>query len=116
MTLDVKAGDTVIVYGMWGRKRISTVQKVTPTGKIRVDNNLYSATGVRHVNTFEVEYLEIATPEKVKAIRDRYTILKAITICHEIDIEDLTVEKAEKIIAILRKEDEEKHNVLLQKR
>ena len=99
MTLDVKAGDTVIVWGMWGRKRISTVQKVTPTGKIRVDGNLYDATGFRRIDKWDSERLQKPTSEQLKQIRDEYKINKALKMCHEVRV--LTIEQAEKIVDIL---------------
>ena len=97
--LDVKVGDTIIVLGMWGKRRISTVQKVTPTGKIRVDGNLYDANGFRRIDRWESEHLQKATSEQLKQIRNEYKINKALKMCHEVKV--LTIEQAEKIVDIL---------------
>ena len=97
--LDVKVGDTILVCGMWYKRRISTVQKVTPTGKIRVDGNLYDANGFRRINKWESEYIQKPTSEQLKQVRDEYKINKALKMCHEVKV--LTIEQAEKIVDIL---------------
>ncbi len=101
--LNVKVGDKVL-YERRGRERIVTVTKVTPTGRIRIDFTDSQFDKYGHQmggDTWFSSRIRRATPEDIKRIEQKKTILKAYELCQTIDAKSLSYEKALKIIEIL---------------
>lgn len=61
---ELKAGDRVFVRNMYGSTSLETVQRVTPTGRVVVNNTQYIA-GVHRADTWRVSRLEEADPSKI---------------------------------------------------
>lgn len=101
--LNVKAGDKVIVIGRFS-KSVSKVEKITPTGLIKVDGRLYYDTGNERggdVWTSNTIY-EYSEEEGRKIIENNY-IKKTITKLRK--IETLTYKQAVAINNVLESEE-----------
>ena len=103
--LNIKVGDKVI-YNTLCTKRIATVTKITPTGRIRIDcsssqfDKYGSEMGPSIWNHSHIsEYDE----EKGKEIMDQQYINYAIKLMREVHVKDITIDTAMKIIGILGK-------------
>ena len=106
--LNVKVGDKVLFTSAFQNKRtekITTVIKVTPTGRIRVGiapeiqfNRNGSEIGKQH-GIYTCRYISALTPEKEKEIKEKETIRSAIDLFHKHE-DQLTCKQARKIIGI----------------
>ena len=99
---DLKAGDKVICchWGHFNRQEyVTTVEKITPKGFIKVDGILFhSITGrARGENYY---HLEQATDERIKEITEK-NYVKTTLYMMQNDIKDLTYEQAKAICEIL---------------
>jgi ABC-type enterochelin transport system substrate-binding protein len=105
MPLNVKAGDTVIVSGRW-RKSIETVEKITPTGLIKVGSSLYHPDGTERAgDKWDRNQLLEATPERIQEVRNNELVQLAL---HEMrQPRTLTVDQARQILEILKREPKE---------
>ena len=66
---DLKVGDKVFVVDTF-YKKLMQVEKITPTGLIRVGGNLYSQNGcLRSRDLWKTEHLEIATDETIEKFK-----------------------------------------------
>lgn len=75
---NLKVGDKVFVY-YTGRTAIKAVEKITPTGLIKVDGILFNANGyARGGGAYCRTHIEIATPEKIEEFKQRIYIKKVI--------------------------------------
>lgn len=103
--LQVKAGDKVIVVssGWYCDDKIATVEKITPTGLIKVCGTLYYANGMeRGGNSWSCSHLEEYTEEKGKKIRENLLISET---CDKLrNIKELSYEQAVAINKILESE------------
>ncbi len=96
---NIKEGDTVIMTRRFFEK-ICKVEKITPTGLIKVNGILFNKSGIqRGGDTWSKYYLHEATPERVKKIKDNAIIRKAFDLMNT--IKNLTAEQAKQIIVIL---------------
>ena len=101
--LNVKVGDKVI-YERRGMESIVTVTKVTPTGRIRIDfiDGQFDKYGWKiGGDIWFCPRIKRATPEDIKRIEQKNTILEACKLCQTISTKNLSYEKALKIIEIL---------------
>ncbi len=97
---NLKEGDTVIVSTCF-RKCIRKVDKITPTGKIRVGNFLFTDGRCKSGDVWHYTTLEEPTEEKLREIREESTINKALA---EMQVaKDITYEQARAILDILKK-------------
>lgn len=96
---DLKEGDTVIVRTRYSES-IRKVDKITPTGKIRVGNFLFTDGRCKSGNVWDYTTLEEPTEEKVREITEKYVIRKALTEMHE--TKDISYEQAKAILEILK--------------
>lgn len=99
---NLKVGDKVFVY-YTGHTAIKVVEKITPTGLIKVDGILFNTNGrVRGGDTYCRTYIEIATPEKIEEFKQRIYIKKVMNNLKNLKIEDVTFEQAEEINKIFK--------------
>lgn len=98
----LKAGDIVIVSSHFGES-ICKVEKITPTGKIRVGGNLF--TDGLHRQVWGYDRLEEATDERIAKIRKKAKIRKVLNLMRE--TKDITYEEAVAIEKILTGTDEQ---------
>lgn len=98
---NIQVGDMVFVYYQ-SCKCIKPVQKITPSGLIKVDGNLFNPNGfIRGGGVYCTTYIEIATPEKIEEFRQQIYIKKVLANLKKLKLEDITFEQAERISHIL---------------
>jgi hypothetical protein len=102
---DLKAGDKVIVSNRY-YKFLKVVDKVTPSGYIKVDSEYYMPDDgyKRGGEYYNRSRIEIVTPEKLQAIEDKETIERAMYLLDRTRGVSMSAEKARQIIAILESE------------
>lgn len=100
---NIKEGDEVVVYGGW-QKRIRKVEKITPSGLIKVGGNFYYDSGSqRGGDVWSKTSILLATPELKKQIEEETAIRKASNILTSYAVRDY--ETAVKIIELLGSEE-----------
>ena len=100
--LNVKVGDKVIIQGRWNEESIHTVEKITPTGLIKVCGYTFYDNGTqRGGDSWSSFRLIEATPEAIQRIKDRKTVRKAISMCRKVDTDKIDIDTANKLIALL---------------
>lgn len=103
--LDVKVGDKVIYYSGYGRRQITEVIKITPTGRIRVKANptlQFNKYGSLMGGDFwSGTYITKATDKLMQQVKEEVTIQKALYLMNHYIHKDLSYEKALKILEIL---------------
>lgn len=105
--LNVQVGDKVIWENRY-HKRVTTVTRITPTGRIRVKDsdsqfdNYGQQLGNKSLWDFESirEYDE----EEYNRMKDEALIRKAMNLMHNAKVSELSVEDAKAIISILTKQ------------
>ena len=76
---DVQIGDMVFVHNGLSTY-IKPVQKITPSGLIKVNGTLFNPDGrMRGGSMYCHTYIEVATPEKIKEFKEQIYIDKVIT-------------------------------------
>ena len=76
--LNIKQGDKVIVHGRFG-KRIAEVEKITPTGRIRVKGSYYDKFGHQiGRDIWSRTRITIATEEEIQRLEQELFILRTI--------------------------------------
>ena len=104
---NIQVGDMVFVY-YHSHTCIKPVQKITPSGLIKVDGNLFKPNGrIRGGDLYCTTYIEIATPEKIEEFKQRTYIKKVLANLRELKFEDITFEQAERINQIFNFENKE---------
>lgn len=112
--LNVKVGDELLYrYNSWGSdvKKIVTVDKITPTGRIRIKG--MNAQFDKYGNEMGGDvwsgraYLSIPTEEDYERIERNRIISKAMSLIRKIKKENLSYDTALKLIEILESEDKE---------
>lgn len=94
---NLQVGDLVFVYYQ-RHTCIKPVQKITPSGLIKVDGNLFNSNGlIRGGGSYCTTYIEIATPEKIEEFKRRIYIKKVLANLKELKFDDITFEQAERI-------------------
>jgi len=95
----LKAGDTVIIHGKWS-DRLAKIDKITPTGKIKIGDTHYSPDGysIGNGTRLYVTSLCEATPEAIEALRQKEVIIEATYTLRNKN--SLTYEQAVKILEI----------------
>lgn len=94
---ELKAGDKVFVRSRLGTT-LETVQRITPTGRVVV-NNIQFIDGTNRSNTWDIIVLEEATEEKIKEYEIRGFIRRVF---NELKLKkSMTYEQAKNINEIL---------------
>lgn len=94
---ELKAGDKVFVSSRSGTT-LQTVQKITPTGRVVVDNIQFVG-GINKSNMWDIIRLEEATEEKIKEYKIRGFIRRVF---NELKLkQSMTYAQAKKINEIL---------------
>ena len=94
---NLRVGDKVIVSN-YGYKEIAQIEKITPSGMIKVNGSLYNKDGSRRGAMYSF-CLQECTPEIEKELAQRAFIRKVVTRMR--NIKDITYEQAIKINRIL---------------
>jgi hypothetical protein len=94
----LKSGDAVIVSNNWD-KSVKTVDKITPTGLIKVDGRLYGKDGYERTQDRCHALLMEATPEAIQAIEEAQIISDAMSVMRW--TAKITYDQAVKILEIL---------------
>lgn len=104
---NIQVGDMVFIY-YHSHTCIKPVQKITPSGLIKVDGNLFNSNGrIRGGGSYCTTYIEIATPEEIEEFKQRMYIKKVLAHLKKLKFEDITFEQAERISHILDFENKE---------
>lgn len=94
---NLQVGDLVFVYYQ-SSTCIKPIQKITPSGLIKVDGNLFNQNGhIRGGGSYCTTRIEIATPEKIEEFRQRVYIKKVYRKLKELSVDDITLEQAKEI-------------------
>ena len=94
-------GDKVIVYGRYG-KTISEIEKITPTGRAKVDGCYFDSRGHQiGGDTWSRKNIKIATDKEIEEIKKGAFISKVIRQMN--DVRSLSYEDAVAISNILNK-------------
>lgn len=94
---NLQVGDLVFVYYQ-SSTCVKPVQKITPSGLIKVDDNLFNQNGrIRGGGSYCTTRIEIATPEKIEEFRQRVYIKKVYRKLKELSVDDITLEQAKEI-------------------
>lgn len=94
---NLQVGDLVFVYYR-SSTCVKPVQKITPSGLIKVDDNLFNQNGhIRGGGSYCTTRIEIATPEKIEEFRQRVCIKKVYRKLKELRVDDITFEQAKEI-------------------
>lgn len=102
---NLKEGDLVIVESNLS-SRIAKVEKITPSGLIKVNGVLYNKDGfMRGGDSWNMPKLREATDEAVQQVRDIQLIAKAKALMHSEKAANINGEQAEAIIKILEGDD-----------
>jgi len=100
--MKINVGDKVIVHGRWNGDHISIVEKITPTGLIKVEGKTFYEDGTqRGGDAWSRVSITEVTPEALQKINDRATIQKAIQLCRNVTIKGIDIDTANKLIALL---------------
>ena len=105
MALNVKVGDKVI-YHTNGSRGIATVTKVTPTGRIRIDASMdqFTPDGDKMgQDLWEHCYITVYDETVAQEIKNEKYVKNVIARMRKISANDLTVEDAKAIMAIIQK-------------
>lgn len=100
---ELKVGEKVFVSKIfvnkiYGNKMLGTVQRVTPTGRVVVNDTQY-INGVHHFDKWRVAILEEATDEKIEEYKIKNFIQRVFNELRE--KKSMTYEQAKKINEIL---------------
>lgn len=94
---NLQVGDMVFVY-YTGRTCIKAVQKITPSGLIKVDGNLFNTNGfIRGGGAYCTTHIEIATPEMIKEFKQRIYVKKTLADLQKLTVDDISFEQAQEI-------------------
>lgn len=94
---NLQVGDLVFVYYQ-SSTCVKPIQKITPSGLIKVDGNLFNQNGhIRGGGSYCTTRIEIATPEKIEEFRQRVYIKKVYRKLKELSVDDITLEQAKEI-------------------
>lgn len=94
---NLQVGDLVFVYYQ-SSTCVKPVQKITPSGLIKVDGNLFNTNGfIRGGGSYCTTRIEVATSEKIEEFQQRVYIKKTIRNLKNLTIEDITFEQAKEI-------------------
>ena len=102
-----KENETVVFHnGFNDNKTLLTIKKITPTGIIRCSNGMSFKKdgyvyGRKHI-LLSGCHIEPATEDLIKDIKEQQIISYAVNMMHECN--EISLETAKKIIAILKKE------------
>lgn len=92
-------GQKVRVYDTEGNEWIKTVEKITPTGRVKVENTYY-VNGIEFTsNSWHRKYIEPATDEIIKRFYQEKFAKKVMVALHHLD--SITYEDAVKVNNIL---------------
>lgn len=103
---NLKAGDRVILVGgsPYSPCSIQTVEKVTPTGRIKVKGMTFNQDGTQYGGDRYWSYsIGEATPKEVESIRHEQKVITVKKMMH--DTKRITYEQAIAIEAILREKE-----------
>jgi hypothetical protein len=103
--LNVKVGDKVLVSS-YSTEYIATVVKITPTGRIRTDktgNTQFDKYGdqMGGDSIWHRSHISLLTDNDITRLKGLAVKRKAFNLMQSFSIDTITVEQAEKIIAIL---------------
>lgn len=99
--LNVKQGDTVMVVTKYAGRRLRKVEKITPSGLIKVDGTLYNKDGrERGADAWSANHINAVTEEEIKLFEQEIyasNVLKKLQ-----KLERLTYEQALAIESIVK--------------
>ena len=104
-----RVGDKVAFYNAYERDlpEITTVSKITPTGRIRIEKHPYyqfdSNGNQMGGDGWHRSNIVPLTPELYEEIKKNNTIRKAVIMCNKVREKDLDYETAKKLIELLDK-------------
>lgn len=94
---NLQVGDLVFVYYSHCTC-IKAVQKITPSGLIKVNGLLFNVDGyLRGRDRYCTTHIEIATPDKIEDFKKRVYVKKTFTNLQNLTVEDISFEQAQEI-------------------
>lgn len=101
MSDNLKAGDKVLLYNQY-RRKITTVEKITPKGFIKVDGILFNSNGAERGGSIYGSYhIEPVTDEREQELRREFFVNNTKKRLKEFDFNNITYEQACKIALLL---------------
>lgn len=95
---NLKADDYVFIINRIGKKRLTRVQKITPTGRVIVDNIQFIG-GANRSNKWNIMTLEEATTEAVEKYKAIIQFIRAVKLA--MNNTKMTYKQAQEINKIL---------------
>lgn len=84
-----KAGDKVFVHTNWGKRRLSTIEKITPKGFIKVDGALFTKAGFqRGGGPWHFCNISPASPEEIETYEKEVFVADVVSRLHSISTLD----------------------------
>ncbi len=101
MEHNFKEGDKVLLYNQY-RRKITTVEKITPKGFVKVDGVLFNSNGTeRGGNIYGLCRIEPITDEREQELRKEFFVSNTKKKLKEFDFNNITYEQACKIALLL---------------
>ena len=101
MNHNFKVGDKVLLYNRY-RRKITTVEKITPKGFVKVDGILFNSNGAeRGGSTYESYRIEPITNEREQELKQEFFISNTKKKLKEFDFNNITYGQACKIALLL---------------
>jgi hypothetical protein len=101
MEHNFKEGDKVLLYNQY-RRKITTVEKITPKGFVKVDGILFNSNGTeRGGDIYGLYHIEPITDEREQELRREFLISNTKKRLKEFNFSNITYEQACKIALLL---------------
>lgn len=101
MSNNIKVGDKVLLYNP-RRRKITTVEKITPKGFVKVDGRLFNSNGAERGGDVYASYrIAPITDEREQELRREFFISNTKKKLKEFDFNNITYEQACKIALLL---------------
>lgn len=101
MSKNFKVGDKVLLYNRH-RRKITTVEKITPKGFIKVDGVLFNSNGTeRGGDAYESYRIEPITDEREQELKRDFFVSNTKKKLKEFNFNNITYEQACKIAILL---------------
>lgn len=98
---NLKVGDEVIVTNRWNDDIIKTIDKITPSGRIKIGSSYFNKDGSeRNSDIWNISIIRPCTEDEKIEIKQKNTCKKAIEMMHS--TKSISYENALKIISLFR--------------
>lgn len=100
-----EVGQLVLVTNYYGRK-ISKIEHITPSGLIRIDNELYNKNGnLRGSQGFNKPFFKVISDVEASALMEEFQLAKLIRKIKRFDFSDIDLKTVIEIVDLLERVD-----------